>query len=95
MPKTRCLSCHKLIDSRLSRCEACRLSVKQERSRQARDFGPCPQGGTCGYCHGLYGPATRTNPFVWGHYPVRFIDGGTTAIPMHKMCNERWARKKS
>jgi hypothetical protein len=92
VPKSRCLSCRKLIDSRLSRCPPCKKAVKDERNRQARQFGSCPQVGTCGYCHGMYGPATRDNPFIWGHYPVRFIDGGTTVIPLHRLCNEKHSR---
>ena len=98
MPKTRCLGipgtkrCNRLIDSRRSRCPACKKATKDERNRQAAQFGPCPQGGICVYCKGLYGPATKTNPFVWMHWPVRFIDGGTTAHPGHKDCNEKHSK---
>jgi hypothetical protein len=96
VPKQRCLTCNRLIDSRAfrGRCPRCSKQVKDERNRQAREFGPCPQDGLCGYCHGLYGPATTSDPFVWGHWPVRFIDGGKTAVPMHSSCNEGHAKRK-
>lgn len=95
MPKTRCLGipgvkrCNVYIDSTQSRCFACKKATKDERNRQASAFGPCPQTGLCAYCQGLYGPATPADPFVWGHHPVRFIDGGRTAVPIHKRCNEQ------
>lgn len=90
MPLTRCLSCKKLIDSRLSRCPECRKALKDERNRQAAELGPCPQDGFCPYCAGTASPS---DPFVWCHHPVRFVDGGRTVVPGHKSCNEGPARK--
>lgn len=92
MPKTRCLSCGRLIDSRLSRCHECAEALKRDRNRTQRSFGPCPQSGRCGFppC-GL--PVRPGDPFVWGHWPGRWIDGETNAVPMHKSCNEGAAKR--
>jgi hypothetical protein len=90
VPKSRCLTCRRYIDSRLSRCPECRKGVKGERNRQARVLGPCPQTGLCPYCKQ---PARSDDPFVWCHHPVRFIDGGKTVVPGHKSCNEGPAKK--
>lgn len=90
MPSVRCMGCKRLVDKRLSRrgrCEACFASLKAERNRQHRNLGPCPQDVECAYCRGLHGPATPSNPMVWGH-TVRFVDGGTEVAPTHKRCNE-------
>ncbi len=93
MPLTRCLSCSALIDSRRSRCRVCEQAVKIERSRQARALGPCPQDGRCGFC-GEPAHTGGKGPLVWGHWPKRFIDGGKTVVPMHKVCNEGPAKRK-
>lgn len=92
MPLTRCLGCRALIDSKLSRCTPCKKAVKADRNRQAYALGACPQDGICAICHGLYGPASIDDPYVWHHAPKRFIDGGKTVVPAHKSCNERQKR---
>ena len=91
MPLTRCLTCGGLIDSKLTRHPECRKAVKDERNRQANELGPCPQDGVCGYCREP-AEAHGKGPLHWGHWPTRFIDGGTTVVPMHKLCNEKYMR---
>ena len=90
MPLTRCLTCRGLIDSKRTRHPWCAKALKDERNRQAAELGPCPQDGRCPYCKQ---PSTPSDPFVWCHHPVRFIDGGKTVVPGHKSCNEGPAKK--
>lgn len=85
------MGCRLLVDKKVAkrgRCGECAKAIKDERNRQHRNLGPCPQEGVCVYCKGLYGPPTPSNEFVWGHWPVRFIDGGTEVAPIHRRCNE-------
>lgn len=109
MPKTRCLGrpgvnkCHKLIDSKLSRCPECAKAVKDERNRQVARFEggwpgskkktPCPQEGLCPYCKEPAYPEFG-DPFIWAHFPIRFVDGGQTVVPAHKSCNEGRAKRR-
>lgn len=107
MPKKRCLgrpgqACNKLIDRKLTRCNDCERAVKHERNRQraeleggwpgAKKRQPCPQTGLCAWC-GEAAFVDGKGPFVWGHYPTRFIDGGKTVVPIHRKCNESYMRQ--
>lgn len=87
MPKTRCLGCGRLCDSRGSRCSTCQRARKRRRNSEARALGKCPQVGVI--CNRCGGAPREGDPMVWDHVGTPFGMGGQTVSPAHRTCNSR------